>query len=247
VSTSVPSAKINWEAEGIRFTALPPPSVAFELKPLWEGLHGKAPEEVQERAAQGLRNEFGPFLDDYIFVTQQLARTDFIFGVHPQKVPTMEFISTGTYARVEPTFVELVKKWLKSAPSLGRIAYAPSLVHRVATVEQSYDVLRGVLPALPLDNAKNVLWQVNRPRPSKVLKDITINRLSKWSAFTLERFQLVQEGGSMMPGAKTSAHGVKLELDIYTDPIGPLPTECLAPLLDELVDAVNEISENGDV
>jgi hypothetical protein len=248
VSVGAPSAKIDWEAEGVRFTAFPPPSVTFEPKPLWDSLLGKAPEEVQERPAQGVRNEFGPFLDDNLFLTQQLSRIDFLLGVHPQKAPTMDFVSTGRYARAEPAFSELVKKWLKSAPSLGRIAYAPMLVHQVESVEKSYDVFRHLLPALPVDDkARNVLWQVNRPRASRILKDITINRLSKWSCFTVERFQLVQDTKSFVPGPMASVHGIKLEFDIYTDPIQPIPAECLTPLFEELMSAVNEIIEQGDV
>jgi hypothetical protein len=39
----------------------------------------------------------------------------------------------------------------------------------------------------------------------------------------------------------------KLELDIYTDPIEPLPAENLVPLLDELIATAKEISERGDI
>jgi hypothetical protein len=241
-------AKLSWEAEGLRFSAFPPPSVAFELKPLWETLVGKVPEEVQERPQQGLRNEFGPLLDDHFFVTQLFSRIDFILAVHPQKAFGLEVVSVGPYERAEKAHVELAKKWLKGAPSLGRIAYAPTLVHRVDSVEQGYKVLRELLPRLPLDEgAQSLLWQINRPRPSKVVNGVTINRLSKWSVTTQQRMQLLPETQIVFSGPVSTMSACKLELDIYTDPIEPLPAENLVPLLDELIATAKEISERGDI
>lgn len=246
--SGAPSAKMKWDAEGIRFSAMPPPSVAFELKPLWEAVVGKAPEEVQERPQQGVRNEFGPFLDDHFFITQLFSRIDLIFGVLPQKAVELDLVSTGPYERAERAHVELSKKWLKVAPSLGRMAYAPTLVHRVSSVEEGYACLREMLPRLPLDDgARNLLWQINRPRPSKVVKGITINRLSKWSVLTHQRMHMAQEGGLMFSSPVAQSIACKLELDIYTDPIEPLPAETLLPLLEELIATAKEISERGDV
>jgi hypothetical protein len=251
VSNGAPSAKLIWEAEGIRFTALPPPSVAFEIKPLWESLVGRAPEEVQERPQQGLRNEFGPLLDDHLFIAQHASRVDFILGVHPQKAAGQDTISVGAYERAEQALVEVVKKWLRIAPSLGRIAYAPTLLHRADSVEKTYELLRRFLPKLPLDEgAKNVFWQINRPRQSKVVGGFTINRLSKWSSMTQQRMQFSTAAGeeqALYTGPKVSTHYIRLELDLYTDPIEPLPPETLEGLLDELVSAATEISEKGDV
>lgn len=242
------TAKLNWEAEGIRFSAFPPPSVNFEVRPLWEALTGKPPEEVQERPQLGLRNEFGPFLDDHLFVTQQPARIDIVFGVHPQK-NELEMPSVGQYPRVAQAHIEVAGKWLRIAPSLGRIAFAPTLLHRVASVEEGYKRLRELLPRLPLDEgARNMHWQINRPRPSKSVNGVTINRVSKWSLVTLQRMQIAAgTEGLALSQPTTSISACKLELDIYTDPVEPLPAERLGQLLDELIFAAKEISEQGDI
>lgn len=249
MSDQAPTAKLSWEAEGVRFSAFPPPSVNFEVKPLWEALTGKPPEEVQERPQLGLRNEFGPFLDEHLFVTQQPARIDIIVGVHPQKLEILDLPSAGPYHRAAQAHAEVVRKWLKMAPSLGRIAFAPTLLHRVASVEEGYNRLRELLPRLPLDDgAQNMNWQINRPRGSKIINGITINRLSKWSLVTLQRMQIAAGAGGVAVSKSTaSISACKLELDIFTDPIEPLPAERVGQLFDELIVTAQEISERGDI
>ena len=241
---------VAWEAEMLRFSAFPPPSVIFEISPLWERLVGQPPEEIQERPQQGLRSEVGPFGQYHLFVTQQFARLDIVFTMHAQQAATLnDFYSIGPYEKDEEVYSPVVRKWLEIAPSLGRLAFAPNLIHRVATQEDGYELLRQILPALPIDpkNSRNFFWQINRPRPSKVLNGVTINRLAKWQMLRRENVQVIPESGGPISSVGQATFALKLDLDIYTEPFTPIPSESAQALYDELVATADELMKFGDV
>ena len=120
---------IAWEVDLLRFSAFPPPSVAFKPAPVWERLVGRPPDEVQERPQQGLRNEVGAIAAYSLFVTQYLNRTDILYGVSPSSSQAA-FVTMGNYRDVAEAFLQTTLKWLATAPTLGRLAYAPSLFYR---------------------------------------------------------------------------------------------------------------------
>jgi hypothetical protein len=249
VNKTLPAKQVSWEAEGVRFSAFPPPSVVFELRPLWEQLVGRPPDEVQERPQQGVRNEFGSFNAGHLFITQQLSRIDFIFGVHPNvAAANADLPSVGNLDKAADAHREVVTTWLSVAPSLGRIAYAPTAINKVKSIEDAYALLRQLLPRLPIDEGvRNMFWQINRPRRSKILRELTINRVSKWSALSMQIMQIQSESGKVLSNVESSSHCSKVELDIYTEPFTPIPAESLSPLFEELVSTAYEILADGDV
>ena len=241
---------LPWEAEVLRFSAFPPPSVAFEIAPLWERLMGTPPEEVQERPQQGLRNEFSAFGEQHLFLTQQLGRFDIIFGVTPDKAAASnDMVSLGPCERAASSHLGVVKKWLKIAPSLGRVAYAPILLCRVATQEAGYEILQKLLPKLPIEptHSRNLLWQINRPVRSAVIEDLTINRLARWSLFRRETVQVIPERTGMISGLGVASFAVRLELDIYTEPFIPIPAESSELLYNEISEHAAQLIKHGDV
>jgi hypothetical protein len=243
-------ATVAWDIDLLRFSAFPPPSVAFAISPLWERVVGQAPAEVQERPQQGLRNEIGPFGQDTLVITQTLVRFDIIFGMSAEKAASLkDLISLGPYEEREKPFSTVVRKWLEIAPTVGRIAFAPNLIHGVSTQQEGYELLKQILPALPIDakNSRDLFWQINRPRTSKVLKEVTINRLAKWQMLRREQIQVIPERGGMYTGGGQATYALKLDLDIYTEPFTPIPSESLQSLYSELVTAADELMKAGDV
>jgi hypothetical protein len=241
---------LAWEAESVRFTAFPPPSVAFDIAPIWERLMGGPPQEIQERPQQGLRNEFGAFGEHYLFLTQQLGRFDIIFAMHPEKAATSaDLVSIGPHEETTNKLSDVVRRWLKIAPPLGRLAYAPVLIYRAENQEAGYRTLQKLLPGLPIDpvNSRNLLWQINRPVRSKVLRELTINRLAKWSLFRKEMLQIIPERTGMIAGAGPVTFAVRLELDIYTEPFSPIPAESLERLYQEIAEHAQQLIAHGDV
>jgi hypothetical protein len=109
----------------------------------------------------------------------------------------------------------------------------------------------GMVPGLRLDTGcSDLLYQINRPRPSMLGGGLTINRLSKWSAAAL---QVVQIDATRTPGASVRPIAefltAQLELDISTVPGERLPSRPseLSEVYEELVDLGLEIAPKGDI
>jgi hypothetical protein len=238
------------QAETLRFSAFPPPAVAFEPAPLWERLLGAPPEEIQERPQVGLRNEFGKINENHLFVTQQTARFDIIYAMHPDKMAlTGALVTIGAYEGTAQFLSSIVKNWLKIAPTVGRLAYAPNVVYPAPSHEASYELLQKLLPRLPIDpvNSAGMLWQINRPRRSKVLPELVINRLTKWSAIKTEHVQMpLQAKGEIVPSG-SPIFAARIEIDVNTEPTIPIPAESLQSLFDELRTIAEELMQSGDI
>jgi hypothetical protein len=246
-------AAVAWEAELLRFTAFSPPSVTFEVRPLWEQLAGRAPEEVTERPQEGFRQEVGACGENHLFVIQQPSRLDIIVGVHPARTAALvesRLISMGEYDRAASEHTAIVHRWLASGPALGRIAYGPVLIHKVPDKEEGYRALQNMLPRLPIDDpasSQDFFWQINRPRASTVIQELRVNRLSKWTVIRVQRVNVAVDVGRSDVRRLPELAAVRLEIDLSTEPVRPLPSEDLPRLFDEMRALALEIMERGDV
>jgi hypothetical protein len=90
---------------------------------------------------------------------------------------------------------------------------------------------------------RDLLIQVNRPRPSKTDPSIEINRVSKWQAAQVQVLHVTQSGGT-----SSSSNRAIVEVDVNTTPIKALISGAsVAHLIEELGDLADEIITNGDV
>jgi hypothetical protein len=223
----------------------------LEQRPLWESLVGKAPEEIEERPTQGIRNEVGPFADAHLFITQSTTRIDFTLGSLPTAERQSGFVHIGPYPNAKPPLVEIIRRWTATAPPVARIAFAPVLLLPVPDRETGYRILKDLLHFLQIDpkHSTDLLWQINRPRQSKVLQGLEINRLSNWSAMSVQTLRVSMGAGAPVAStvpAKGSA--VRLGLDINTEARETaLPSESLPAFVDELVSFADEIATRGDI
>jgi hypothetical protein len=242
---------VAWEAESIRFSAFPPPSVHFEISPIWERLTGKRPDDVQERPNQGVRNEIGSLDGEFAFYAlSQLTRLDLVIASKPTASATEGLISIGPFERAEAALLPFIADWIRIAPTAGRLAYAPIVLHRVKSVQEGNEMLHRLNPALPIDpaNSRDIFWQINRPLPSKTLPELTINRLTKWSVLKSQRVQISTDISAVVASTPMEPFfAVRLELDLYTEPITPIPAESMQALLTELSGHSREIVQRGDV
>lgn len=246
----IATSDIQWEAESLRFTAFPPLSVSFEIQPLWGRLVGRSPEEVSERPQQGLRIETGALGERQLVVSQLPSRLDIVLGAKAGIANTLEipFISLGAYESAVEPHATLIRKWLSTAPAVGRIAYAPIVLCRVNSKEEGYRLLQQLLPQLPIDpvNSQDLVWQINRPRSSKVVSEVKIYRLQRWTVLRRQKLDFVSAPAQTTVIPTMQEDAVRLELDISTEPPGPLPSEALTGLFDELLDSAHEIMVSGD-
>lgn len=105
------------------------------------------------------------------------------------------------------------------------------------------------------DDVSDLLFQINRSRPSAVDANIRLNRLMKWSVAAIQPLTVTLTGGD--DGAKATStalsparHFCRLELDLNTGEDGVDPTgielEKNVPLFDELLNIVREIKAKGE-
>ncbi len=252
-ASALSASSIEWEAESLRATGFLPSVVGFEPSPLWAKLVGTAPEEVNERPQQGLRQEVGPFAKAHLFINQLPVRVDVVLGRHPSSVATTEtpFVSIGEYQTEKLALLNIFRKWLDNSPPVTRLAFAPILIHRVSDRQTAYQMLQGMLPAIKIDsaNSEELFWQINRPRRSSSLTGRKINRISKW---TVVQFQLVNvavdsKAAIAMPSTRPSM-AIRVELDISTEnSTEVIPGDDLITTFDELCALADEITIKGDV
>jgi hypothetical protein len=145
--------------------------------------------------------------------------------------------------------------WFRIAPPLRRLAFGAELLRNVADRAEAYSLLSRNLPGVQIDAAGSTdfLYRINRPRPTKTgVPDLTINRLSTWSAVLLQRLQVELGGITGTSAARPVGRGdhfCRLELDINTTAEfkSDLPSGSLKTIYDELVGSALEICEQGDV
>jgi hypothetical protein len=250
-------AILSWEAEAFRASGLFPPGVTLAVAPLWHLLLDQSPEQVIELPQQGARQEAGSFGHGQLVISQTANRVDLIYAPKqaqpsgPVPIGTNPALqSIGEFEASMEEFKPIVQRWLGTAKSIGRLAFAPTLLHKTATVREGYEKLARLLPYVKVDpdGSSEMVWQINRKRPSKVLQGKNINRLSKWGLIQLRMVGFAVEQEAIFPvstGAPQQA--VRVELDFNTEDINdPIPPEALVPLFSELCDMAQEISKVGD-
>ena len=236
----------EWEVESLRATAftndLIPPSYGDEL---WKKVVGTEAESISRKSSMGTFAASGPVDDAMLALTVTPGRIDWLFG--PASIEALLEHSLGKFQSQDERFAERLSNWLQfpstvvSRIALGVVVRLP-VQNRIA----GYKMLGAFLPKIAPDpdTSRDFMYQINRPRESRVVPGIMINRLSKWAS--------VETNISMMGASKATsiAQFVRLELDISTDKDSQRDLskdQGLTPLIRELASLCREIATNGDI
>lgn len=247
----------QWQVQTLRVTAFPSPSATIVEPKWWSDLLGAEPETRNLRPSRGELNEQGPF--DKGILTLQVAplRIDWKLALNVD-VNSDDFLlpSLGIFPELGDKFIKLIAEWLglASAPPLQRLALGAILHQPVAGINEGYRLLSMYLPCVELStDSKDFLYQINRPRKSKVPEMTThsINRLSKWACVSLHRslVQYLPDGTTRTSVLGEATYACSLELDISTpaDFKGELPKQTLVQVLQEQYELGREIASKGDI
>jgi hypothetical protein len=244
-SSSQPGEK-GWLTESLRcslFTADPlsRPDISFHQ------LSATSPEQISERPAQNVRQEIGTIQAYRVACISQPGRVDIVLSMPPPKEPP-SLINIGEFQDVVSALRTLLKEWWKSRPAVIRAALAPTLLRRFAEKLESRTQLRKLLPTVTFnpEHDQDILWQINRPRTSKTVEGLPVNRLAKWQVLEVRNIQIAQTGSVVM--LPIPEYLIHLELDINTasDNQTPFDPGKLPPLVDELSALAQEIMDKGD-
>jgi hypothetical protein len=239
----------SWEVENARVTAFYKGSVT--IQDWWNELLDQQPEVERKNNKTGETEYVGTIDDNQLVMRIRPERIDWF--VKPDNI--FEEInrphSIGVFPEPLSSFIDITSRWLKleTLPLINRLAFALTLSFSVDDLQQGQKEIQKYLHNIRLEaDIEELLFQVNRPRVSKIqeLRDLKINRLSKWSLAKWIMSYLTADGQTIK---MQSGNLIRLELDINSSSeyTGDFDSKILAVLLDELKNFSFEIVKKGDV
>jgi hypothetical protein len=241
------------ETESLRFTAFLSTNERIGEQRWWAELTGAEPETRSSRLTLGLTQEAGPFQSYGLVLATNPGRVDWFLTPKQLEGALPVPMRAGPFAETLPLFCDLMKHWFEASPDFARIALGVVLHKPMQNKLEAYRRLATYLPAVKIDpeGSSEFYYQVNRPRKSKTIEGLQINRLSKWSAALVVPFGLtfaspVQGQIGKIGEGESSC---RIELDINTDPAFPgnLDRPLLPKILGEFADLATEIATVGEI
>lgn len=242
--------KDRWSVESLRATAFQHFDLEIDLSQLWEDAVGSPPDQVQSRPKEKTMQCLGRFKENDLRLIGGPDRLDWHLRPldNSQSPEGAEPPTLGSFSNALDLFQPTVERWPTGNSTIIRLAFGAVLSIRARDMNSSYEELARFLPNIQLDysDAIDFLYQINRRRQSKVVQEISINRLSKWSV--TQSVLLAINLGNNVQSQKT--HFLcRLELDINTvvKQEHQIPDEKVKSLFMELIDLGREIQNCGDI
>jgi len=242
-----------WLAETLRLTGFPLPGTTVDPHTWWETVTGQQPEVRNAQPRLGVTQEEGQLEGGRLALVVQPSRFDWIFTTAFDAalgLPVPERFLP--FPAAQEMFARTLNRWFGLCPSLTRLAFGAVLSIPVADKPAGYQQLAHYLPDIHLDpeGSSDFSYQINRPRNSGVVRELKINRLSRWSvALSMLEQIVLGPGGLQYPVSGPENRALRLELDINTstESARELAPDDIAPLFQELIQLGQEISEQGDI
>ena len=244
--TSLPSD--DWRVEMLRLTAFPTAGESSAVaKTCWSVLFGVPYETATEDVRKGITQLRGRIDDALMVVTRNPVTLELRqLAGDPAEPLTLDALSP--YSQAVPPFVRYAMRWFVSVdcPNLRRLAFGAILLKPVPSQKSGYEMLNGYLPSVTVDpESCDLLYQINRRRPSAVVDGLRLNRLSQWS-MQQARSLTVSSDGAIAHGLEEFACRVELDINSVSS-LDPLPADGLSHLFKELEMLASEIARDGDI
>lgn len=202
---------------------------------------------------KGETTEQGPELDNWLIVQTTASRIDFVYVPNPE-VDDAIFLDVGPADEAGRRFADFLSPWLSGhCPEISRMALGIVARIPVRDRNEGYRRLGQFVPVqLDPEGSSDFLYQINRPRPSKAVPGMTVNRLTQWSVATVAQMAAELPVGPAAQAADIrfgeARHWCQAALDINNVPgPQPLPRGQVTALLDEFLALATEITGKGDV
>lgn len=236
---------VQWSADHIRLSLFSSEAWSAETKSIFHQAFSIDPEAITDKPLTRESSGVGTWNGFRLTVEKSLTRVDFIV----QEAPTGSNEPTPLIRDAKsklPMFSGAVGKWAASqAQSVIRIAVGGHFLLASHSTEDSYKKLNDLIKVInvDVDRFKEFKFQVNLPIPSSAAPDITINRLTTWSAVSL-RAVLV---GFDTPQFVDGQHFVSSFLDINTngDRNYPFSRDLIEKVTEELTANCLSILDEG--
>jgi hypothetical protein len=240
----------TWEVNQIRFTAFPSPAEVIFEKPdeWWSALTGDKPENILHSPQVGRTVINGNIQEGNLILEVQPIRIDWVLTIS-DKQPGV--LTIGSFPSILHVFKNYINKWFtfETYPNLHRLAFGVNLLQGVKSREEGYERIDKYLPYVEIDanNSSDFNYRINRPRPSRNIENLSINRLSTWSVI-IQTMMTIGLPSSRMHNQPTSINcSLQLDINTFDDYSGEFSQENSPTVFAELTELGEEIAAMGDV
>ena len=244
-----------WRVELMRLTAFLSAVDVSDADKWWGTVIGEPPDSKTVKLKGATQTLEGHLGTGKVLLNVDVNRVDWLTAPDLSvEQEIKEIPNIGAYAEVASLFNSKMVQWLKCNPSITRLAWGATLTQPVEDRESGYKRLSNYLPALKIDpvGSSELFYQINRPRQSKVIPGLVINRFQKWSVMKVQRINvqvIPSQAQAMVGNVAPGFDGCRVEVDINSsgDRSELLPSDRLESLYMELVSIGTEIAAQGDI
>jgi hypothetical protein len=243
-----------WLLGSIRATVFPAVGTTPAPDTWWRAATNTDPSSRTSKPATREHTEEGPFAGAQLVLTiNPLGIIQWELGTPvPEDIPT-SLPTAGPFLEKTSEFLQVLDRWFPHCPPASRIACGINALLPADGHRQAYEALQPLLRTVTIDpDSSELLYRINRPRPSGVVPDLRINRLSAWSVLKV-RMALNQEptpASGPFERVIFEEYACRVSLDINTVPTftGTFQEGALlSTLYGELYWLAVEILERGDI
>jgi hypothetical protein len=253
------SMENTWLCESIRVSALGrAPELVSELD--WKAVMGSDPEQRETQPRLGTVREIGPVLGGAAVLEFRASagRVDWALApIIPPDIQLPTIPNVGSVTEAIRNFRDLIFEHVTRSYAASRFAFGMAAFHQQPTGGASYEELAALLhnAALLAPGTSDFVYQINRPRNSKSVNGLVVNRLSRWSSIAVHglRLQITAPLSnlpeSLLSSSSPTLQATRAEFDINSsaERREPIPAEMRRLLLDEFVELAEELLSAGDV
>ncbi len=182
-----------------------------------------------------------------------MPRLDWIMtpAIAEGSVPSIHFGSLDTALK---RFDDLLRTWLAAPPDTGIVRVAFGLIAVLPVLDRvaAYERLQQLVPSVTFDaeHSREVLYRVNRPKPSRVLLGAKLNRITTWTSVGARSYSVILGATALVQAtAGEEDFFVRCECDHSTsaETTEPLANASLLPIYNELREMAIENVERGEM
>lgn len=239
-----------WLINSVRLTLFVTPEAQRIEAPSWQDLTDSAPENRLDRRGT-VSVESGPFGTGILHLQTQptVRRIDLLFTAAPPGEAAVGSPTIGSFHDVVQQMRRPWERFLRSGIETVRIALGVNHLQLARSWDQSNLILQESLgpTSIDLENARDFMYRINRPRQSRVLDGLLVNRLATWSALLLQQVTInIVSGESSRGEAQVFAAALETDFSTEQDRREPIGSAQLVELLEELQRLTAELATGGD-
>lgn len=239
---------LNWQIMNFRATVFHSEIQSNNFTPTFEGLFGVPPLDSTLKKLENTYTETGNVGGTTFSLISKNKRSDLSIYASIDNIEEYGVPVIGKYTEKINDLNGIIENWLNLQNNVVRLAQAVSFFHRVKDKNDGYELLNKLLHNVKVPDANiasDLSFKINRPRLSKVVEDLKINRLTSWQCMQ-GHFGIDRDGENEI---SEPFDFILLETDLNTDAEWKkeITPENKIKLYKELDFLSKEISEEGDI